>query len=128
MTEATRRRLECLRLVLGFCEECARAIIDPPKAKQGWLNNAHAVREVIETLEAIEELREDEGDCVQITSDNADFNVQPNCLIVCSGEWTAWADIDFTGETILACLQSAVSRRREVESDDKRKELGDDPL
>lgn len=125
MTEHTRQRLEHLGELAKLARRFSMQMIDPPPEKSAWGKMAAACEEAAETIALIEELREDEGDSVLIASDNADFNGLPNCLITCFGNWTAWADVDFTGGTILACLKSAVSRRREVESDETRKEPGD---
>ena len=59
------------------------------------------------TVRFINKLRADEGDCVTILCDNPDFNGQPNCAILCNGEWTDYDDLRFKGDTVLQCLTRA---------------------
>ena len=62
---------------------------------------------------AIEALRCNEGDAVTLLSDNADFGGHNNAIFVC-GDWTNWKEQRFTGESILAALESAVVARNMV--------------
>jgi hypothetical protein len=59
------------------------------------------------TVRYINHLRGHEGDSVTILCDNPDFNGQPNCAILCNGEWTDYDDLRFAGETVLQCLARA---------------------
>ena len=42
-----------------------------------------------EIVRLIQLLRADEGDSVTLLCDNPDFNGQPNCAVVCNGDWTS---------------------------------------
>ena len=59
------------------------------------------------TVRFINKLRADEGDCVTILCDNPYFNGQPNCAILCNGEWTDYDYLRFKGDTVLQCLTRA---------------------
>jgi hypothetical protein len=72
-----------------------------------------ALCQAAEFLELIESLRMNEGDSVQFVSDNADFNGQPNCLVVCCGQWTGWTDQRFAADTMLECLRAAKQAREQ---------------
>jgi hypothetical protein len=61
-----------------------------------------------EIVRLIDVLRSDEGDSVMILCDNPDFNGQPNCAIVCNGDWTGWVDKRFAADTILDALSMAM--------------------
>lgn len=63
--------------------------------------------EKIKAWNLIERLRTAEGNSVTLICDNPDFNGQPNCAIDVCGDWTAWLDRRFTGDTILEALQAA---------------------
>lgn len=56
----------------------------------------------------VEQLRADEGSSVEIVCDNRDFNGQPNNKVICVGDWTAWQDEIFTGDTIDEALGRAL--------------------
>jgi len=59
------------------------------------------------TVRFINDLRGHEGDSVTILCNNPDFNGQPNCAILCNGEWTDYDDLRFKGDTVLQCLARA---------------------
>lgn len=61
-----------------------------------------------EIVRLINVLRADEGDSVEILSDNPDFNGQPNCAIVCCGDWTGWLHKRFAADTLLDALSMAM--------------------
>ena len=61
-----------------------------------------------EIVRLIEVLRSDEGDSVTILCDNPDFNGQPNCAIVCNGDWTGWVDKRFAADSVLDALSMAM--------------------
>lgn len=65
-----------------------------------------------EIVRLIDELRRDEGDSVTFISDNPDFNGQPNCAIVCNGDWTGYEDRRFAADTILDALSAAATERK----------------
>ena len=65
-----------------------------------------------ETLSLIAQLRAEEGDHVTLFCDNADFNGQPNCLIMCIGGWTQYLDKQFAGDTLLDCLRAAMEDKQ----------------
>lgn len=54
----------------------------------------------------INQLREDEGNSVEILCDNPDG--EPNNGIVCIGDWTGWDQCRFDGNTLRECLEKAV--------------------
>src|ERR1700723_3484040 len=54
-----------------------------------------------ETVRLINFQRADDGDSVTILCNNPDFNGQPNCAIVCNGDWTGWVDKRFAADTVL---------------------------
>ena len=56
-------------------------------------------------LGMINALRSEEGDCVNILSDNPDG--PPNCAVECQGYWTEWCVRRFVGETLLEALSNA---------------------
>lgn len=58
---------------------------------------------------AIDVLRDGEGDTITFVCDNPDFNGQPNSKVVCNGAWTGWVDRGFTGTTAFEALASAVT-------------------
>ena len=77
-----------------------------------------SIAEVIEELSAaaeiarlIDVLRAGEGDSVEILCDNPDFNGQPNCAIVCCGDWTGWLHKRFAADTVLDALSMAMTER-----------------
>jgi hypothetical protein len=59
-------------------------------------------------ISAINILRQDEGSSVTILGDNPDFNGQPNCAIICNGDWTDWEDRRFAADTLLQCFDAAL--------------------
>lgn len=78
-----------------------------------------SIAEVIEDLSKaaeivrlIDELRADEGDSVEILCDNPDFNGQPNCAVVCCGDWTGWLHKRFAADTLLDTLSMAATERK----------------
>lgn len=62
-------------------------------------------------LNAIDLLREDEGNTVTFVCDNPDFNGLPNARIVCNGNWTGWEDRVFSADTVMAALQMALAEQ-----------------
>lgn len=70
----------------------------------------------MQIIAGIQILRDEEGDSVQIVSDNADFNGLPNCLIVCCGSWTDWEDRRFTADTLFLCITQAVLEKAAFDS------------
>ena len=64
-----------------------------------------------EIVRLIELLRADEGDSVTLLCDNPDFNGQPNCAVVCNGDWTSWVDRRFAADTILDALSMAATEK-----------------
>lgn len=64
-----------------------------------------------EIVRLIDVLRADEGDSVMICCDNPDFNGQPNCAIICNGDWTGWVDRRFAADTLLDTLSMAMTEK-----------------
>jgi hypothetical protein len=60
----------------------------------------------------IDLLRAEEGDSVTILCDNPDFNGQPNCAVICNGDWTGWNDRRFAADTVLDALAMAMTEKR----------------
>lgn len=71
--------------------------------------------EQLEAWRLIEELREHEGDSVNVICDNPDG--PPNSAIECNGGWTGWSTKTFNGENVLECLRSAAKAKRAVGDD-----------
>lgn len=65
----------------------------------------------VEIVRLINVLRADEGDSVTILCDNPDFNGQPNCAIICNGDWTDWVDRRFAADTVLDALSMAMTEK-----------------
>lgn len=63
-------------------------------------------------VDALNYLREEEGDTVILFSDNPGFDGQPNRQIDCNGDWTNWADRRFGGDTLLEALEKAADEKR----------------
>lgn len=63
----------------------------------------------VEIVRLIDLLRSQEGDDVTILCDNPDFNDQPNCAVVCNGDWTEYKDHRFVGDTVLDALSAAAT-------------------
>ena len=78
----------------------------PADGKQA--GEAVAWREV-EMMRLIDFLRSQEGDEVTICCDNPDFNGQPNCAVICNGDWTGWEDRRFAADTVLDALSMAAT-------------------
>lgn len=70
-----------------------------------------------ETLRLMDILRSQEADSVTLCSDNPDFNGQPNCLVICNGDWTGWEDRRFQADTVLDALRAAAIEYRQKNSD-----------
>jgi hypothetical protein len=87
----------------GFDEVCDAILALAPAVTQ----HERGDREV-EIVRLIDVLRSDEGDSVMILCDNPDFNGQPNCAIICNGDWTGWVDKRFAADTILDALSMAM--------------------
>lgn len=64
-------------------------------------NSAH------EIVELIDQLRETEASVVSISSDNADFNENANCLVYVVADWTDFKERRFTGDTLVEALRAA---------------------
>jgi hypothetical protein len=107
MSEATKQFL--VRLNDAATQFVRRATFYPPfsKGRVEMDQLGDTVKQAHETLFLIERLREEEGSSVTFFSDNADFNGQPNCLVICYGSFTGWDEKRFTGDTILECLRHA---------------------
>src|SRR6185437_9620991 len=80
--------------------------IRPADGKEA--GEAVAWREV-EMMRLIDLLRSQEGDEVTICCDNPDFNGQPNCAVICNGDWTGWEDRRFAADTVLDALSMAAT-------------------
>jgi hypothetical protein len=65
-------------------------------------------------LEALNELRAEEGSSVTLLCDNPDFNGQPNNAIICNGEWTDWQDRRFTGDDLAEAIYAALAEYRRI--------------
>ena len=66
-------------------------------------------QDAVEAWRIIEQLTADEASTVTIVSGNADFNGQPNWLVICNGGWTNWQDQDFGDDNRLMCLRKALA-------------------
>ncbi|GAA2887730.1 hypothetical protein GCM10010837_47010 [Aminobacter niigataensis] len=78
-----------------------KRVIDLIEANNRYLQEARNWR-------IVEQLRAAEGHSVQILCDNPDFNGQPNCKVLCCGDWTDWHDELFTGASIDEALGNAI--------------------
>lgn len=58
---------------------------------------------------AIDVLRDGEGNSITFVCDNPDFNGQPNSKVICNGNWTGWKDREFTGVTVFEALGLALA-------------------
>lgn len=76
------------------------ALATPPAAQPQTSRETEIVR-------LINELRANEGNSVTIPCDNPDFNGQPNCAVICNGDWTDWQDKRFAADTLLDALSMA---------------------
>jgi hypothetical protein len=85
-------------------QEAAREL-NRSRRKLAW-----QVARADELLEAINELRKDEGDSVTLVADNAEFG-GPAAKVVCNGAWTGWNDEDFTGDSMIDALHAAMKIR-----------------
>lgn len=63
-----------------------------------------------ELLQAMADLRSEEGDSVTLCADNAEFD-GPAARVVCNGAWTGWNDEDFTGDSLIDAMHAAVKIR-----------------
>ena len=61
-------------------------------------------------VEAINELRQDDGSSVTILCDNSEGD--PNNAVICNGAWTDWRDQRFSGETLDQALAEALGTYR----------------
>lgn len=61
-------------------------------------------------VDAINVLRENEGDSVTIPCDNPDFD-GPACYVESVAEWTGWEPRRFVGETLTSALQAALKAK-----------------
>lgn len=82
-----------------------------------------ALQDAMDILEAIDELRKEEGAAVTILCDNPDFNGLPNNAIEVSAEWTISPSIllqeRFTGNTLIEALNNAVKAKKERTDESK---------
>lgn len=62
-------------------------------------------------LNAIDLLREDEGNSLTFVCDNPDFNGQPNAKVICNGRWTGWQDREFCADTVIGALRLALAEQ-----------------
>lgn len=60
-------------------------------------------------LAALERLREDEGNSVEILCRNPDPDGPEDQAIIACGHWTDWQSRRFEGRSLLECLQAAVA-------------------
>lgn len=88
-------------LVISVLRDAAAAPVQGAGEPVAW-------REV-ETVRLIDLLRSQEGDDVTILCDNPDFNGQPNCAVLCNGDWTEYNDQRFVGDTVLDALSAAAT-------------------
>jgi hypothetical protein len=65
------------------------------------------------TVKAIDTLREQEGEAVQIPNDNPDFG-GPNCVIIWHRDFGDDEGVRFPGDTLLECLEKAVAARSKL--------------
>jgi hypothetical protein len=63
------------------------------------------------TLDKINSLRVEEGQCVMLCCDNNDFNGQPQCRIEVSADWTGWHPEVFMGDTLDDALDDAITTK-----------------
>ena len=71
--------------------------------------NRMPATDAVEAWRIIEQLTADEANTVTIVSGNADFNGQPNWLVICNGDWTNWQDQHFADDNRLMCLRKALA-------------------
>lgn len=100
-------------------EEAAVAIMEyaTDAIEQIRREEAPPNRPEAETLRLMDILRSQEADTVTLCSDNPDFNGQPNCLVICNGDWTGWEDRRFQADTMLDALRAAAIEYRQKNSD-----------
>lgn len=100
-------------------EEAAVAIMEyaTDAIEQIRREEAPPNRPEAETLRLMDILRSQEADSVTLCSDNPDFNGQPNCLVICNGDWTGWEDRRFQADTVLDALRAAAIEYRQKNSD-----------
>lgn len=68
----------------------------------------------LETVAAIEALREEDGAAVTILCDDENATtVNEQCGIDVMGAWTDWKERRFYGRTVLAALKAAVTAMKE---------------
>jgi len=65
-------------------------------------------------VDAIDFLRRDEGDSVEIVCDNPEFS-GPSSAVIVSGEWCGYHGRRFDGESVAEALAKAVKAREAAE-------------
>lgn len=76
------------------------------------VTSAMGITEPLDALRianAIDVLRDGEGNSITFICDSPDFNGQPNSKVICNGDWTGWQDREFTGATVFEALGSAMA-------------------
>ena len=73
-----------------------------------------SAEDAINIVRMIDVLRNYEGDTVTIVCDNADFNGQPDRMIICNGMWTGWQDKTFQHDDLRECLRMAVEAKATI--------------
>lgn len=67
---------------------------------------------VTEMIDAINNLREDEGDSITIACDNPDAGSNDMLMYIeCSGHWTDWKPRHFYGPDVMSCLRLAMDAK-----------------
>lgn len=90
---------------------------NPPAASMcgGCPHRALAAAHDLDCWRMLMELRQGEGDSVEILADNCDFGFGHDRAVVCCGDWTGYKLETFGGRTLLECLSAAVAARRGAE-------------
>ncbi|MER8616033.1 hypothetical protein NKG99_04130 [Mesorhizobium sp. M1409] len=65
----------------------------------------------------VEQLRAGDGHSVTLVNDNPDFD-GPGAFVECSGDWTEWEVLKFTGDNVDAALGAAFVAFRKWSRDD----------
>lgn len=100
-----KRKIESLASChLKFNSQSAATVRDTAELMERYVAQASL-------LGAIEELREDEGNSVEIFCANPDFG-GPAQKIACLGDWTNWERREFFGESLEACFEAALAAYR----------------
>lgn len=70
-------------------------------------------------VELIELLTADDGSSLEILCPNADFNGQPDRAIEVTDSWTEWEPKRFGANTLLECLEAAMTAKQAAENQAK---------